>query len=262
MDFKKLFKDIITLNTQSFKYRIDRWKKSMQPFSMHFLRLIKLKPWSLHSIPVIINNRNRITYLLLLIKWLEEAGMKNIYIIDNASTYPPLLEYYNHTEHKVFRLKDNLGHLALWKSGLYKKFQHDYFIYSDPDILPDTAAQEGFLKFMMDCLNKYPSIGKIGFGLRVDDLPDHYGKKKDVIEWEKQFWKNKVEEDVYDAHVDTTFALYRPYVNVLVAEVRAYRITGKYMARHLPWYENSAMPTDEDVFYRNHIKEGASHWIK
>ena len=36
-----------------------------------------------HSVPVIINNFNRLDYLTQMISWLERAGMKNIYIIDD-----------------------------------------------------------------------------------------------------------------------------------------------------------------------------------
>ena len=48
-----------------------------------------------HDIPVIINNFNRLEYLKKLIESLEIRGYRNIYIIDNLSTYPPLLQYYN-----------------------------------------------------------------------------------------------------------------------------------------------------------------------
>lgn len=57
------------------------------------------------DIPIIINNFNRVTTLSKLITTLEVRGYKNIYIIDNASTYKPLLKYYEDTPYKVFRLK-------------------------------------------------------------------------------------------------------------------------------------------------------------
>ena len=46
------------------------------------------------QIPIVINNFNRLGYLKRLIASLESRGYKNIHIIDNNSTYPPLLEYY------------------------------------------------------------------------------------------------------------------------------------------------------------------------
>lgn len=41
------------------------------------------------EIPVIINNFNRLTTLKQLTKALVDRGYTNIYILDNASTYPP-----------------------------------------------------------------------------------------------------------------------------------------------------------------------------
>ena len=70
------------------------------------------------SIPIIINNYNRLTSLKILISSLEKMGYKNLFIIDNASTYPPLLEYYNTCPYKVFRLNNNVGYLALWKTDM------------------------------------------------------------------------------------------------------------------------------------------------
>ena len=46
------------------------------------------------EIPIIINNFNRLDTLQKLIASLEIRGYRNIYIIDNLSTYPPLLDYY------------------------------------------------------------------------------------------------------------------------------------------------------------------------
>ena len=62
---------------------------------------------SIFDTPIIINNYNRLEYLKDLIAWLESAGMKKIYIIDNLSTYPPLLEFYKKIKYTVFKLDKN-----------------------------------------------------------------------------------------------------------------------------------------------------------
>ena len=80
-----------------------------------------------------------------LISSLESRGYRNIYIIDNNSTYPPLLEYYNELPYNIFRLKSNLGYLALWKSGIYKKFKNQYYVYTDSDIIPQKDCPHDFL---------------------------------------------------------------------------------------------------------------------
>jgi hypothetical protein len=196
-----------------------------------------------------------------LIEWLENVGMTNIYILDNNSEYPPLLNYYETCKYKVFRLSENLGHLALWKTNICKMFNKNYYIYTDPDILPCKECPGNFIEFFMLKLNQYKNITKIGFGLRIDDLPDNYKDKQKVIQWEEKFWTAEVEPDIYDADIDTTFALYKPLTNYYLNHLKAYRTGGKYIARHLPWYENSNNPTEENIFYKANVKPGASHWI-
>lgn len=260
MDISQLVKDVFTFNSVSLRRRFQKLsallKRQLLPFRKNFNNKKDLK-----SIPVIINNRNRLTYLLQLINWLEKNGYKNIFIIDNDSTYPPLLKYYSETSYHVFKLKENVGHLSLWKTGIIKQFEHDYYVYTDPDVVPVESCPGNVLEFFMKQLNKYKSIEKVGFGLKIDDLPDYYSEKQKVIDWENKFWEKEVEKDVYDASVDTTFALYRPYTNGADWVQKAYRTGGNYVARHLPWYENSSNPSEEDKYYKEHVREGVSHWI-
>src|SRR5437868_3993687 len=82
---------------------------------------------SAKQIPIIINSRNRLTYMKQLIGAMEKRGYTNIYIIDNASTYPPLLKYYETCPYHIFRLEQNVGHLALWKTDIHKRFIRDYY---------------------------------------------------------------------------------------------------------------------------------------
>ncbi len=201
------------------------------------------------DIPVIINNYNRIIYLQKLIDWLEKAEMRNIYIIDNASTYPPLLDYYKNTKHIVIQLKANIGYKALWDTSIHLWFKGLPYIYTDPDILPIAECPLDAVKFLQDTLNKYKDITKVGFGLQLDDIPDYYPNKSDVIKWEIKFWDEPISENLYKADIDTTFALYRAN-SVKQQWGKTLRTRGKYMARHLPWYENPDTVTEEELFYR------------
>lgn len=261
MDVNQLYKDLKSFNIKSFKLRLFK----LSAFIKRLLLLPLKKNFGngkeLKSIPIIINNRNRLTYLLQLISWLEENGYSNIYIIDNDSDYPPLLDYYSKTPYPVFRLKENIGHLSLWKTGIIDQFKNDYYVYTDPDVVPVKECPDDAISFFMKQLKKYKNIEKVGFSLKIDDLPDSYADKGKVIDWEKKFWEKMVADDVYDAPIDTTFALYRPYTNGAIWVQNAYRTAGKYIARHLPWYEDSSNPTEENEYYKNKIKKGASHWI-
>lgn len=210
------------------------------------------------QIPILINNFNRLTYPIQLIQWLEQAGYKNIYIIDNQSDYPPLLEYYHKTPHTVFRLDRNQGHFSIWETILFSRFSDDYYVYTDPDVVPSESCPVDVLAHFRGLLQRYPHAKKVGFGLRIDDLPNHYELKEQVIQWENQFWQNQLEPHVYDALIDTTFALYRPGAKG-GADGPAIRTAGDYVARHLPWYENSRHLDEETQYYLRSCSK-ASSW--
>ncbi|MEN6455175.1 MAG: hypothetical protein ABFD10_13030 [Prolixibacteraceae bacterium] len=202
------------------------------------------------DVPVIINNYNRLRYLSGLIDWLERAGMRNIYIIDNNSDYPDLLKYYNHTKHTVIRLNANLGYKALWDSSIHLWFKGLPYIYTDPDVLPVEECPLDAVKFFLEVLNEHREINKVGFGLRINDIPDFYPLKAKVVEWESKFWNNPLSANLFRADIDTTFALYRPF-SVKQQWGKTIRTNGKYMARHLPWYENPNDLQAEDLYYKN-----------
>ena len=58
------------------------------------------------EIPIIINNFNRLSTLKELLTSLEQRGYNNIHILDNASTYPPLLAYYKTCPYEVIFLRN------------------------------------------------------------------------------------------------------------------------------------------------------------
>jgi hypothetical protein len=209
------------------------------------------------KIPVIINNFNRLDFLREQINWLENAGMKKIYIIDNASTYPPLLEFYKKSKYTIFKLDKNVGHLALWKTHIFKWFENTYYIYTDPDIIPVKECPKNVVKHFKNILEKYQDFGKVGFGLKINDIPDFYPLKEKVIKWESKFWKNEIELNLYKAIIDTTFALYRPDKKG-DHTLPALRTGGKYIARHLSWYTDYKNLSEEDKFYTNTATNSSS----
>lgn len=213
------------------------------------------------NVPIIINNRNRLTFLKQLIEWLEKKGYKNIYIIDNDSTYGPLLEYYKHCSHHIFFLKKNIGYKSIWETDIFDQFKNSYYVYTDPDVMPTDLCPENIVEKLYNVLKKYPSIEKAGVALKIDDLPDHYSGKEEVLRIEKEWWLKIVDKDIYDAPVDTTFAIYRPYAKGIAEECKAYRVGGDLIFRHMPWYENSSNPAEEDIYYRNSVTKESSYWL-
>jgi len=220
------------------------------------------------QIPIIINNRNRYTYLIMLLEYLKRNGYNNIIILDNDSTYPPLLDYYKNCEHRIVYLNRNLGHLALNKCGLYNEIRKSYFVYTDPDILPIEDCPEDFLKHFIEIMKKNTFVYKVGFSLKIDDLPVCNKLKENILQWENQFWENMAPDNTYKAKIDTTFALYRPFTKVgfLTKGVFKFgsghrRTDYPYQARHLPWYEDSGTLSDETLYYIQNA-ETKTAWTK
>jgi hypothetical protein len=209
--------------------------------------------------PVIITVRDRLQPLRQLVEWLQAAGQKELYLLDNASTYPPLLEWLDQSQHTVVRSKQNLGHRAPWLVGLAPRLGHERcFVVSDPDVVPIEDCPLDAVHYFRSLFDELPAADKVGFGLRIDDLPDHYAHKAQVIAWEQQFWQEEILPNVYRAAIDTTFALYRPgrghwYLNGL-------RTSHPYLARHTSWYVDSANLSDEERYYREHADPLTSNW--
>ncbi len=210
-----------------------------------------------NKIPIIINNRNRLEYLLQLIKFLEKSNCLNIIILDNDSTYEPLINYYKTCPYRVLRLNKNMGYMALRNCELWPEIRKNYFVYTDPDVVPTMDCPHDFMQRFFDVLLSNKMCMKVGFSLKIDDLPECYDQKNQVIEWESQFYENKLNDAFYIAKIDTTFALHRPWSNIGHKGLyRHLRSAYPYELRHLPWYEDSSNPTEENRYYKNHAEIG------
>lgn len=215
------------------------------------------------STPIFLISFNRLEALLQVIAWLERAGYSNIHIIDNASTYPPLVAYLETSPHHVHRMPKNYGHLVLWDSGRFDDIiNRQNFVLSDCDILPDSDCPANVVEQLAAVLSRYANFTKVGLSLRIDDLPDHYSLKAKVLEWEAPFWQHPLEGGtLYEAALDTTFAYYRPGIRPKDQRWwRSIRTAAPLTARHLPWYANTSQLSQEDIYYQTHLKEMSSQW--
>ena len=144
--------------------------------------------------PILITCRDRVEPLQQLVSWLETAGYQRIVLVDNDSSYDPLRSYYADTPHQVLRLGRNLGHLAVWEAGVLGTLEHNGpFVVTDCDVVPDQRTPHDAVDHFADLLFRYSDVDKVGFGLRIDDLPNSYQFRDDVITWESQFWEDEVE---------------------------------------------------------------------
>ena len=209
--------------------------------------------------PVIITVRDRLSCLEQLLSWLEGMGQNEIWLCDNASTFPPLVEFLKTTKHNVVYNNFNLGHRAPWLSGLVPQLgKEKYFIISDPDVVPDKNTPSDVFKLFEHVLHTNPKVDKVGFSLQINDLPNHYIHKSDVITWETQFWQNIYYPGYYTAPIDTTFAMYRPGSGH--QNGNSLRSAPPYTARHLPWYQDSANLSEEDAYYIEHSDHLITNW--
>jgi glycosyltransferase involved in cell wall biosynthesis len=191
---------------------------------------------NIKDVPIIINNFNRLTTLKKLIQSLEKRGYFNIKIIDNNSTYPELLDYYNITKYKVYRLNKNIGFKALWKTKVFFQHMFGYFCYTDSDLEIIEECPDDFMTIFCNYLKSNSDVHKIGFSLKIDDLPDSFQRKEEIIAWESKFYEKENEKNMFIAPIDTTFALYRPFSRrgKRDGSTKMIRTGHPYQMRHLP----------------------------
>ena len=209
--------------------------------------------------PVIIIVRDRLSPLLRLLEWLDGVGQREVWLCDNASTYGPMVKFLANTTRRVILNKQNLGHRAPWLSGLAAELGMDRsFVVTDPDVIPTETCPHDALDYFADTLSVHREIDKVGFCLRIDDLPGHFAHRESVVAWERQFWTNQFKPGFYFAPIDTTFAMYRPGLGH--QNGRSLRSQPPYEAYHLPWYENSQNPSEEHRYYVAHADQLISNW--
>ena len=109
--------------------------------------------------------------------------------------------------------KKNYGHHVLWDCGLFDDIiKSEYYVLTDPDVLPIEECPSDYVEQFYRILEQHPEKTKVGFALKLDDLPENYKYKYDIIRFESFYWEKRMQYQfpIYDAPIDTTFALYRP----------------------------------------------------
>lgn len=210
--------------------------------------------------PIFIISRDRLSCLEKLVGWLETAGQERIYIIDNESTYEPLLDFYSETPHQVVKMGGNTGHVGIWAHGTIEKLAPgERFVVTDPDIVPIEQCPNDAIEYFDLLLDQYQDRSKIGFGLWLEDIPDHYKFKQSVLEYESRFaLYHRPQKDLYFAPIDTTFALYREGASQDISF--SGRTDYPYVARHLSWYVDSDNPGEEETYYIDHAHSRINSW--
>lgn len=237
-------------------------RRSTENFSREVKSLWSFPNW--RDVPIFINARDRLGVMKRLIDWLLVAGYRKIFVLDNRSTYPPLLDYYaaleNDSRIKIVRLEKNFGYKSLWQSKILERLKISTpYVYTDPDILPVEDCPPDFLRRLMKLLDENREMRKVGLGLVYDDI--NFFDSARTKQLEANFYDGtRVGDEIYFAQVDTTFALYS---NVRHYNLRlSLRTTGDLRAYHLPWYfDYDNLPADEK-YYLDHADKTSVTTVK
>lgn len=209
---------------------------------------------------IYINNFNRLTTLKALCEYADLLPGTNVKIIDNGSTYPPLLDWYRHCKRNVVMLGENVGHLAPWRTGIVRQDREPYYVVSDSD-LDMSMVPLDVLDVLRSALERFPTRVKVGVGLEIADLPATRLVKTVKAEQER-YWRHRVKgkpgvaEPFFMAPVETTFALYRH--GQRAASGPALRTDRPYVARHVPWYGVPGQLSEEELYYLQSAKREES----
>lgn len=164
-------------------------------------------------IPLIIPNFNQLTYLKQLITWWHFYHPEYpVHIVDNGSTYEPLLKFYEKNKDvewiKIHRAPENKCAENL--TEFLKNRFFPFYVISDPDIMPHPATPPNFLEVFKSLIDS--GFHHTGFDLITDDIPD-WCEKRAHIQYDESQIKSKVDMnglsfEINRAPLDTTFCLF------------------------------------------------------
>ncbi len=139
-----------------------------------------------------------------------------------------------------------------------------FFVYTDSDLEILDTCPSNFLEIFRNKLQKHKFACKVGFSLKIDDIPDFYNQKEKVLKWERQFYEKPTKDNLlYKAPIDTTFALYRPYSfkHIRSHLAKSYRTSPPLQIRHLPWYIDELNLSEENQYYISSSNQNST-WFK
>lgn len=219
------------------------------------------------GVPVLIPTFNNVTYLRRMVAQLRARGLRNLVVVDNASSAPDMLDYLDDIQDtvSVVRLDHNVGPRAIVLSDVIYRQLPDVFCITDPDLEFNPELPDTFLADLIEATDAL-RIGKAGFALDISQ-PELMDEKTlgvtqsdgvntyNLVEWEARFWQHQVGttaggDPIYRAPIDTTFALYNKRHFRRETHLAAVRFGGRYTCRHLPWYRDNGLDAAEADYYR------------
>lgn len=218
------------------------------------------------SIPIFIISWNQYTYLKDLVEQLLKYPSLEIYIIDNQSTYEPLVKYLNEIDSrvKVLRQDANHGHKVYEMEHILKFIDGlgvTKYIVTDPDLKLNPKMPPNFLDRLAKLSDKYKK-NKVGLALDITRNIDLARKLDDteqtIADNERQYWSKPIPNtegyELYDAPIDTTFALINTDYRKIGELDNSIRVAGDFTCVHRPWLKNfkdELIPGEYDFYIGN-----------
>jgi hypothetical protein len=252
------------------------WKRKLQGGLNRVSPWVRHAKWKLHlafhpvrfdaskipetGVPLIINNYNRLQVLQDQLDWLRTLeGISGILIVDNDSNYEPLLRFYDSLSSETRIQVVYLGHNS-WRKGAAELAAqllkaHTYVIVTDPDLLPYAQTPTDLVSHLVSVAQQYPTYNHVGTSLEINDIPDHNPLKANIFHHESKYWKQLLSNDprAFVAPIDTTFAIYKQG-SVIEQLEPALRLNRPYTLKHIDWYQNPEVRTEEYNHYMSTAK--------
>ncbi len=213
-------------------------------------------------------NYNKLEVFKRCLKSLEPI-LEKIYIIDNASDYKPLLEYYEKIKSYKIQIIHNSPikepyHLEALRYYIEKYKYGDYYLVTDSDI--ELLYPELAIKAYVKILKKFERINCVGAQLKIDNIPDDYPAKDSVLAIHSYFYNTKPYkyDNIYYrvAKIDTTLAVYRTEEEWKRLEDMSIRCYYPFNALHLDWYITPQNMTEDQRYFLERSKNSkVSHWL-
>ena len=215
------------------------------------------------EVPIIIPVFNLVTYAKFMVDQLNDLGLSNFIICDNASTYQPMIDYLDSISEneRVVRFDQNFGPRVFTERPEFLSIMPEYFIITDPDLVFNYNLPKNFISKMKRIIDTY-DVSKAGFAIDIEDTKDKFFDYHQVKRWEGHYWVNKIEmypekDTLYSAPIDTTFCLYKKdkLVKELVnnrngiTSTSSIRIAGRFTCEHMGWWKEQPLTKEEELYY-------------
>ena len=222
------------------------------------------------DIPVFIISYNQYTFVKSMVEQLQPYT-NNVYVIDNKSTYEPLIEYLKEIDGKnatVLWMPENYGHKVYERDEIIALGGEKYIV-TDPDLLLNPNLPPNFIDILAELSDKYKT-NKIGFALDIKENINLTKKfnGKTLPEHESPYWSQPVPDPnytLYIAVIDTTFALINKKYYVKGDLNNSIRVAGDFTCVHRPWlnnWESDLQPGELDHYLNANNKSTTITWWK